>query len=82
MTKQTIDKSYEQFGRYVITEDEFRTLSSNEKTNWDRIPIEDIVKKYDDKTGLGKYNTSEEAKKIHEKFIEYTTYSFMHRYSI
>ena len=28
--------------------------------------------------GLGKFNTSEEAKKIHEKFIEYASYSLMH----
>lgn len=66
------------FGRYVITEDEFKTLSSDEKTNWDRISVEDIVEKYDNMTGIGKYNTSEEAKKIHEKFIEYTSYSLMH----
>ena len=66
------------FGRYVITEDEFKTLSSDEKTNWDRISVEDIVEKYENMTGLGKYNTSEEAKKIHEKFIEYTYYSLMH----
>ena len=75
---KTIDKSYKNSGRYVITEDEFRTLSSDEKTNWYRIPVEDIVEKYDNMTGLGKYNTSEEAKKIHEKFIEYASYSLMH----
>ena len=79
MTNKTnIDKSYENFGRYVITEDEFNTLSSDEKTNWDRISVEDIVEKYDNMTGLGKFNTSEEAKKIHEKFIEYASYSLMH----
>ena len=66
------------FGRYVITEDEFKTLRSDEKTNWDRISVEDIVEKYDNMTGLGKFNTSEEAKKIHEKFIEYASYSLMH----
>ena len=76
MTNKTnIEKSYENFGRYVITEDEFKTLSSDEKTNWDRIAVEDIVEKYDTMTGLGKFNTSEEAKKIHEKFIEYASYS-------
>ena len=78
MTNKTIDKSYENFGRYVITEDEFRTLNSDEKTNWERISVEDIVEKYDNMTGLGKFNTSEEAKKIHEKFIEYASYSLMH----
>lgn len=77
MTNKTnIDKSYE--GRYAITEDEFKKLSSDEKTNWERISVEDIVEKYDNITGLGKYNTSEEAKKIHEKFIEYASYSLMH----
>lgn len=53
MTNKTnIDKSYENFGRYVITEDEFKTLSSDEKTNWDSISVEDIVEKYDNMTGL------------------------------
>lgn len=75
---KTINKSYENSGRYVITEDEFKTLSSDEKTNWERISVEDIVEKYDNMTGLGKLNTSEEAKKIHEKFIEYASYSLMH----
>ena len=78
MTNKTIGKSYENFGRYVITEDEFKTLNSDEKTNWYRIPVEDIVEKYDNMTGLGKFNTSEEAKKIHKKFIEYASYSLMH----
>ena len=79
MTNKTnIDKSYKKFGRYAITENEFKTLGSDEKTNWDRISVEDIVEKYDNMTGLGKYNTSEEAKKIHEKFIEYASYSLMH----
>lgn len=79
MTNKTnIDQSYENFGRYAITEDEFKTLSSDEKTNWHRISVEDIVEKYDNMTGLEKFNTSEEAKKIHEKFIEYTSYSLMH----
>lgn len=79
MTNKTnIDKSYENFsGRNVITEDEFKTLSSDEKTNWGRFSVEDIVEKYDNMIGLGQFNTSEEAKKIHEKFIEYTSYSLM-----
>ena len=75
---KTIDKSYEKFGRYAITEDEFKILSSDEKTNWDCISVKDIVEKYDNMTGLGRFNTSEEAKKIHEKFIEYASYSLMH----
>ena len=79
MTNKTnIDQSYKNSGRYGITEDEFRTLSSDEKQNWERISVGDIVEKYDNMTGLGKYNTSEEANKIHEKFIEYASYSLMH----
>lgn len=75
---KTTDQSYKNSGRYAITENELKTLSSDEKTNWERISVEDIVEKYDNMTGLGKYNTSEEAKKIHEKFIEYASYSLMH----
>ena len=79
MTNKTnIDQSYKNSGRYGITEDEFRTLSSDEKQNWERISVGDIVEKYDNMIGLGKHNTSEEAKKIHEKFIEYASYSLMH----
>lgn len=79
MTNKTnIDKSYEKFGRYAITEDEFKTLSSAEKEHWSFIPVKDIVEKYDNINGLGRFNTSEEAKKIHEKFIEYASYSLMH----
>ena len=79
MTNKTnIDQSYKNSGRYGITEDEFRTLSSDEKQNWERISVGDIVEKYDNMIGLGKHNTSEEAKKINEKFIEYASYSLMH----
>lgn len=79
MTNKTnIDKSYEKFGRYAITENEFKTLSSDEKTNWKFISVEAIVEKYDNMNGLGRNNTSEEANKIHEKFIEYASYSLMH----